>query len=455
MLRALPVRLFRRLLPVLPLALSYGCGDVPAPLAPRATVDPIVLLAPPITVTNTDDAGQGSLRQAIIDAPTGSVIQFDPAIAGQTIVLTSGQLDITTALTIEGPAAGITISGGLQSRVFSVNTLGDLTLRTLTIVDGNSIPKAGGALFIDDDGSASLDHVLLANNQAEVGGAIYVADKGHLALVNSTVSGNTAVAGGGGIFSEAVLTIRNSTITNNTAGDVGGGIVLPDGGHTAIVRNTIIANNVGTSANCEVRDPTLFATSGKNLSSDGTCGSDPTMIIANPVLGPLADNGGPTKTHALLSGSPAIDGGSACTESTDQRYVARNQGVTCDIGAFEFTDFGVVTITLGPNVAINAKTGVATLTGTVRCSRPAAITLDVAMSQTQRITGRFTTIVQAGGQASVSTCAASASSWSVTLTPQTGKFAPGEATGTATTANTPNDFLQSNVTSVLRLFQVK
>jgi predicted outer membrane repeat protein len=422
-------------------------------------VNPIVLLAPPITVTNTDDAGPGSLRQAIIDAPTGSVIQFDPAIAGQTIVLTSGQLDINTALTIEGPvSAGMTISGGLNSRVFYVTHPGDLALRNLSLVNGNSVSQvtaAGGALYVSDAAKASLDHVLLANNQAVDGGAIYILDGADVTILNSTVSGNSASRRGGGIFSDGdVLTIRNTTIANNAAVDEGGGIVLPNE-PVAYVRNTIIANNTGSSANCWVQDPAYFVQSGRNLSNDHSCGSDPSMLIADPVLGPLANNGGPTMTHALLSGSPAIDGGSACTETTDQRYVARNQGVTCDIGAFEFNDFGVVTITLGPNVAVNTKTGVATLTGTMRCSRPAAITLDVAMSQTQRITGRFTTVVQAAGQVGVPACGVTASSWSVALPPATGKFAAGEATGTATTSNTPSDFLQSSVTSVLKLFPVK
>ena len=92
------------------------------------------------------------------------------------------------------------------------------------------------------------------------------------------------------------------------------------------------------------------------------------MVIANPKLGPIASNGGPTKTLALSVGSPAIDGGTACSEDTDQRYVARPQGVTCDIGAFELDRLATVTLTIAPNVAVNAKTGVATVTGTATCS---------------------------------------------------------------------------------------
>ena len=88
---------------VLPAAVAYGCSDAPGPVEPRLPRSPQFLAGPTITVTNTDDAGPGSLRQAIIDARAGVVIQFDAAIAGKTIVLTSGKLDIDKAVTIEGP----------------------------------------------------------------------------------------------------------------------------------------------------------------------------------------------------------------------------------------------------------------------------------------------------------------------------------------------------------------
>jgi hypothetical protein len=173
-------------------------------------------------------------------------------------------------------------------------------------------------------------------------------------------------------------------------------------------------------------------------------------------LGPLANNGGPSKTHALLLGSPAIDGGRSCTEATDQRHVARNQGNSCDIGAFEFTDFATVTVTIGPNIAVNAKTGAATVTGTIKCSAPAGARLTISLSQTQKTTGKFTTIVQAATPPTVILCptANSAFSWSFTLTPQSGKFAPGAATGAAT-GLVPNGFITPNVTTQVKLFQVK
>lgn len=462
MLRPPPVRVLRRILPALFVGLLYGCSDAPTSLEPRiesASPRPHTLLAPDVVVTNTDDGGPGSLRQAIADAADGSVIHFDPAIAGQTIVLSSGQINVDKALTIEGPLpSGMTISGGFVSRVFNIDATGNAIIRNLSIVNGNTLTDAiqdGGAIRIN--GSLLLDHVLVANNiAARLGGGIYVRFIGQLTLVNSTVSGNVGDSGGG-IESDGALTIWNSTITSN---------VSPQGGGIAAVanlylRNSIVAGNIDTDdasvdPNCAIMGGVVLF-SGTNLSNDGTCGTGAGMIVAPSVgLGPLADNGGPTKTHALLRGSPAIDAGTSCTEATDQRYVSRNNGTSCDIGAFEFTDYATVTMTIGPNVAVNAKTGTATVTGTIKCSVPTTVALTVALSQTQKTTGKFSTIVQASSSPTAIACptANSASSWSVLLTPQSGKFEPGAATGTASAA-VPNGFLAPTVTTPLKLFQVK
>ena len=106
-------------------------------------------------------------------------------------------------------------------------------------------------------------------------------------------------------------------------------------------------------------------------------------------------------------------------------------------------------------MAVNAKTGVITLTGTISCSKPTQVGLNLGVSQTQKTTGRFTTIVQADGFAGFSLCGPTPSSWSVPLTPQSGKFEPGSATGTATTGVYAATFLPATVTSPLKVFQVK
>ena len=459
MLSKSTTRLSRRAMLLLPIAFFYGCNDTPTTPTPRVGATPHSLLAPVVTVTNTDDDGPGSLRRAISDVPPGGVIQFDAAIAGQTIVLSTGFLQISKALTIEGPVpAGMTISGGLRSRVIRVFLSGDVVLRNLALVNGNDPApgEGGGALALI--GTALLDHVLVANNQTENhGGGISVLSTGRLTLLNSTVSGNFGLTVGG-IYSNGTTTIWNSTIARNVSDRAGAGNGIAADG-TVYLRNSIIADNrdnddASVDTNCSAIGG-LFLYSGTNLSNDDSCGSAANTIIANPLLAPLANNGGPTKTHALAESSPAIDGGTLCSESTDQRYVTRNQGTTCDIGAFEFNDFGTVTLTIGPNVAVNAKTGSATLTGTITCSKPATVGYDVGMSQTQKTTGRFTTIVQATASIPVGSCGTSPSSWSVALTPQAAKFEPGSATGTATTTILPASFLSATVTSPVKVFQVK
>lgn len=453
----LPVRAASLTLAALALtALSLACSDAAAPpLAPALPSGPHLIVGPVITVTNTDDNGPGSLRQAIADAPDGATIQFDAAIAGKTILLTTGELQILGLVTIEGPvAAGMTISGGLGSGVISIGSDAEVTLRNLSIVDGKAMEGAG----ILNRGTLTLDHSLVANNQVMPGGkprggGIFSTDNStDLTLLNSTVSGNYAEDGGGIYNLGGPVTLRNSTIAFNRAND-GGGFW---GGGVLSVRNSIIANNaddgtnVPSSSNCNGLGTTVFT--GVNIASDATCGTDAALLIADPLLADLVNNGGPTKTHALHVGSPAIDLGAQCTEATDQRYVARPVGASCDAGAYEFDSFARVSITPGPNAMVIAKTGVVTLGGTITCSAPGTIPLGVSLSQTQKITGRFTTIVQATGQTSVNCLGTS--SWSITLTPQTGKFDKGSATATVETTPVPGGFLPASVTSPVKLFTV-
>ena len=185
MFAASPARLARRLLPAV--LVVYGCSDPSAPVSPRVEVRAPSLDVVVAKVTNTDDSGPGSLRQAVFDAATtpGTVIQFDASLAGKTIVLTSGEIDVGTRLTIEGPVpAGITLSGGLSSRLFELGADGDLTVRNVSIVNGRE--TFGGAASLRDGTRLMVDHVLVANNEATaVGGAFDVANGATLTIVNS------------------------------------------------------------------------------------------------------------------------------------------------------------------------------------------------------------------------------------------------------------------------------
>ena len=462
MLRQPPARFLTRILPALSVTLLYGCSDAPTPLEPRFDARPHMVLGPEVVVTNTDDSGPGSLRQTIADAADGSVIHFDAAIAGQTIVLTTGQIVIDKSLTIEGPVpAGMTISGGFNSRVFFTESATTVVFRDLSIVNGNDAttsPGSPGGAAIWVTGVLLLERVLLANNiSTNTGGAIFVKTGGQLTLVNSTVSGNVGGSGGAILF-DGPTTIWNSTITDNTALS-GGGLVAND---NLYLRNSIVANNTDSDAvpaneNCYIRTDGRLFVSGTSLSNDESCGTTGVIVAPNVGIGPLANNGGPTKTHALLLGSPAIDAGSSCTESTDQRHVARNQGTSCDIGAFEFNDFATVTVTIGPNIAVNAKTGTATVTGTVKCSAPVGVLLNPSLSQTQKTKGKFSTIVQASASSLPVACgtANSAVSWSIPLTPPSGAFEPGAATATVSGSANSSGWITPTVTTTVKLFQAK
>jgi len=454
MLAAFPRRLGWLGLAV-PLAFGACRTDDVTSTSPEAPTTLPFATGATLTVTNTDDAGPGSLRQALADAEAGAVIQFDPGIAGQTIVL-ANVLKIGREITIEGPPQGMTISGNLSARVFE--TFDNIVMRNLSIVNG---VESIGAGIVVADGQLTLDHVLVANNEADTwGGGIYVSNNSGsagLVLVNSTMSGNIAGVLGGAIkLDGGSVFIRNSTIDANSSDD-GGGITMM-GGNLSL-RNSIVAANtdlIGQVNNCYLGPNASITFSGRNLSNDATCGDPAAYTVAEAGLGVLSSNGGPTMTHALSANSPAIDAGALCTETTDQRYVARPQGSSCDLGAFEFNSFGTFTLTIGPNVAVNVKTGVATVTGTINCSKPGSATLSVALSQTQKATGRFTTIVQGSLEMPPVVCGTSPSTWTAVIAPTSGKFDKGTASGRVSTATWPQGFLAGQASAAaLKMFQVK
>src|SRR6516162_4509856 len=106
-----------------------------------------------LTVTNILDSGKGSLRYEIAHASKNAAIVFAPSLSGQTITLTSGELDITTGLTIQGPGAGqLTISGGKNSRVFDVNASAPVVLSGLTVSGGDGYTVRGPDYSYDGDG---------------------------------------------------------------------------------------------------------------------------------------------------------------------------------------------------------------------------------------------------------------------------------------------------------------
>jgi Right handed beta helix region len=260
--------------------------------------------------------------------------------------------DPGSEITLSGADAATTILDGdhLSGDVLFVGGTGTTTIKGVTVEDATNTG-------IDDEGLLELDDSIVQNN-ADVG----IQDENHgLILSGSTISGNGNPSLGvdtqfnGGIFSESGnLTVVNSTVTGNNgsgiyqdsspglslqnvtiAGNLGVGLDLHSDGGTAV--NSIIANN--TSGDCTNVDTQFNWTSeNNNLDSDGSCNLTATSDLpdTNPQLGPLQDNGGPTLTMALASGSPAVDhGDDTSCPAVDQRGITRPQGPHCDIGAFE------------------------------------------------------------------------------------------------------------------------
>jgi hypothetical protein len=178
-----------------------------------------------------------------------------------------------------------------------------------------------------------------------------------MVIANSTISGNAAsgselgIGGGISIYSGvgypfSSLTLINSTVADNNGSTEGGGIgnmVGAGANATTTFVNTVVADNTAPEgANCSAAGGTLTSL-GYNMEDFNTCNFDQPsdQPNTNPLLGTLADNGGPTETHALLAGSPAIDAGdnSTCAagpvSGMDQRGILRPQGLVCDVGAFE------------------------------------------------------------------------------------------------------------------------
>ena len=178
------------------------------------------LLAPlNFLVTNTNDSGLGSLRQEILDAnanPGLDTIDFATGLSG-TIVLKSGELQITNDVTIDGPGANLlTVSGNNTSRIFNID---DGNLGTALAVAISGLKLTGG------------------NAGSDSGGAIFNAEA--LTLTNSTLSGNSAGWSGGGIYNEGTMTLTNSTLSDNSAHD-GGGIFIVS---AATLTNSTLSGN--------------------------------------------------------------------------------------------------------------------------------------------------------------------------------------------------------------------
>jgi predicted outer membrane repeat protein len=254
-----------------------------------------------------------------------------------------------------------TISGNFRTTggggIFATNT--SLSVANSTI-SGNSTGSSGGGISVSGSGlvpgSSIVNSTISGNSAKTSGGGI----SGGATVENSTISGNSAGMSGGGISGGA--TVVNSTISGNSAGTSGGGIYnnssldvtlstitgnsAPSGGGIYNVGSVEVSNtilNAGASGENIFNDGGKVTSYGYNLSSDDGGGyliGPGDQINTDPLLGPLQDNGGPTLTHALLPGSPAIDAGDpdfTPPPFNDQRGCpfARVFNDRIDVGSFE------------------------------------------------------------------------------------------------------------------------
>jgi Ca2+-binding RTX toxin-like protein len=323
-------------------------------------------------VYDTNDSGQGSLRQAILDAytiPGVNTITFEGEIFADgvpdTITLTSGELMIASELIIEGLGAeAIIVSGNNQFPVFVVDdndydSLSEVSIKGLTITEGqsgivnrenltveNSVishNRAGEGGGIENFGDLNLLNSTVSNNISEEDGA-GVLNSGNLTVIDSAIVGNESeTEQGGGLYHVGnQMTVINSTISENVAYGAAG--ILNGGGSTATISHSTIYNNssladsggirnvgelsithsivAGNTATTDQPDVdgyfvvsqgyNLIGTATESIGFTNGVNGDQVGTSSHPIdplLGSLQNNGGFTETHALLAGSPAIDAG--------------------------------------------------------------------------------------------------------------------------------------------------
>lgn len=325
------------------------------------------------------DLDSGELGQVNTTGPFGTddTITFDPTVFAtpQTITLGGTQLpDLSADVTISGPGAKrLTLNAGGTSRHLFVNSGVTVQLSGLTLQGGNGADPAGsmggqnggsihnlGTLFVTactfsgnssadgggiyNAGMATVTACTFTNNGAGLGGGID--NQGTLEVTNSTFSGNQA-SPGGAIYNESLATVTSCTITGNRTGNGGGGILNAG---TLTLTSSIVAGNTKNQSQADDIEGVDVEDGGFNLIGDvntsgGLTNTNGNLVgVANPLLGPLEDNGGPTPTIALLAGSPAIDAGLAGDLGTDQRgsLFRRSSGTSADIGAYEAQSIALI-----------------------------------------------------------------------------------------------------------------
>ncbi|MCI5194458.1 MAG: choice-of-anchor D domain-containing protein [Candidatus Electrothrix sp. AU1_5] len=330
---------------------------------------------PEITSIITIEGG-GHFISGNNDANVGSVLKVSNShltlnhtvvTNGNTSIANGGGIYANSAMLILGNStvSGNTATGSLHSDGYGggIAAISSSVVLKNSTVSGNSAEEGGGFYIYGSSSMAIVEHSTISGNSAgrRGGGGISAIGGGSVILNNSTVSENSAMGNssyygyGGGISatsSDGVF-LLNSTISGNSA-DMAGGIRISSDSEVILNSSLVSGNTAEVEINEVYAIGTVTAdsynvfghsdeTTGQAFSgftpgsSDVNATSDsgtPTALDA--ILSPLADNGGPTRTHALVAGSPAIDLDTTCSTNADQRGEPRPVGAGCDAGSFEF-----------------------------------------------------------------------------------------------------------------------
>jgi uncharacterized repeat protein (TIGR01451 family)/CSLREA domain-containing protein len=324
-----------------------------------------------VTVTNStldsNDSSADGAGGAIVVYPTETL-----TIQGSTLDGNSAGNNQGGAIYMNGAALNVSASqfaddsaldgGAIYTDASTHTSPTAISTTAFTSDDATDDTAGGGGAIYDQQGALTVTSSTFSGNVARIGGGLFYNSADGLALINDTLDGNAVVLYGGAlnlahIASTGTVSLLNDTIVRNSAED-GGGIAQPNDANS--IENTIVADNAGTAesgtANGDCVAPAgSSADHGGNIDSDGSCfggdGVASDQVGVEPLLAPLADNGGPVQTDAPLNGSPAIAKavGGACP-ATDARGVTRAASA-CDVGAFQTAPADLSLSASGPAAA--------------------------------------------------------------------------------------------------------
>ena len=279
-----------------------------------------------LTLNQVDMAKNESEDGAAMYIVTGTVTVADSTFIDNEAGGDAGGIYSHEALTVSGSYFYDNVGYG-EGGV--IHAKGALTVTTSTFYDNEGL--FGGAIYTDEALATIEKSTFEYNYSSFIGGGAFWHDSGTLNIYNSTLSRNRSAQDGGGLMNFGTAVLRHVTVVSNTASFDGGG--LHNSG-TIQLYDSIIAHS--TKGDCYGTDP---VDNGGNIASDSTCGFTQSSSAndTDPLVKPLADNGGETETHALDQSSPAIDRASGSSFSEDQRGIVRPQYAEPDSGAYEFS----------------------------------------------------------------------------------------------------------------------